>query len=200
MRLNFFAQKLSSPPCKHKCHSTFLSGRELLRVAQVHSSSLKDKLPKVPLDAKNKLVLMGSGNNSASNGCDSKASAAAASEPPAKYESVDIDAERFARMLDAAKSTKQYEELQKLYTDMFKSPVAVCATFKVSPKQDGARSESPELKMDLVYLVLDSIKSLNVAAQKAVIRSVVNCLLDEGRGLLSKDRARCLFILLQVRT
>ena len=27
MWLNFFAQKLSRPPRKHKCHTTFLSGR-----------------------------------------------------------------------------------------------------------------------------------------------------------------------------
>ena len=60
-----------------------------------------------------------------------------------------------------------------------------------------SRSESPELKMDLLYLILDSVKALNVTAQKAVIRSVVNCLLDDGAGLLAKDKTRCLFVLLQ---
>ena len=51
--------------------------------------------------------------------------------------------------------------------------------------------------MDLLYLILDSVKALNVTAQKAVIRSVVNCLLDDGAGLLAKDKTRCLFVLLQ---
>ena len=51
--------------------------------------------------------------------------------------------------------------------------------------------------MDLLYLILDSVKALNVTAQKAVIRSVVNCLLDDGSTLLAKDKTRCLFVLLQ---
>ena len=51
--------------------------------------------------------------------------------------------------------------------------------------------------MDLLYLILDSVKALNVTAQKAVIRSVVNCLLDDGAGLLAKDKTRCLFVLLR---
>lgn len=51
--------------------------------------------------------------------------------------------------------------------------------------------------MELLYLILDSVKALNVTAQKAVIRSVVNCLLDDGSTLLAKDKTRCLFVLLQ---
>jgi hypothetical protein len=100
-------------------------------------------LPKVAADSKNKLVQMGSGNtngisssSSSSNNCDNL------SEPeptPAIYEPVEIDRESFVEMMDRAKSSKNYEEPQKLYLEMFKSPVAVCATFKVDPVQDGAR-------------------------------------------------------------
>ena len=103
-------------------------------------SIFQDKLPKLPNDAKNRLVQIGSGNNN--NNYKNNAVVKAEEDgdvPGSNYDPVDIDRERFVGMLDRAKSSKDFEEITKLYTNMFKSPAGVCSTFKEKPLQDGAK-------------------------------------------------------------
>ena len=104
--------------------------------------SFQDKLPKLPNDAKNRLVQIGSGNNNNNNYKNNAVVVKAEQDedvPGSNYDPVDIDRERFVGMLDRAKSSKDFEEITKLYTDMFKSPAGVCSTFKQKPLQDGAK-------------------------------------------------------------
>ena len=97
-------------------------------------------MPKLPNDAKNRLVQIGSGNNNNNNYMNNAVVKAEDDDVPgSNYDPVDIDRERFVEMLDRAKSTKDFDEITKLYTDMFKSPAGVCSTFKEKPLQDGAK-------------------------------------------------------------
>ena len=165
-----------------------------------------DKLPKVPKDTKNRLVSVG-GSPSHSGGETSKStkdhhhhhgSKSSSSTKSIKNLYKDsINLETFKKMLEEAKSSKDYDKVQEFYSTTFKTALAVCSAFKQKPRQDGARLEDPELKTDFMYLVMDSIKPQPINIQKAVIRSIVQCLLEESSLLLSKDFARCLFILLQ---
>ena len=65
-------------------------------------------MPKLPNDAKNRLVQIGSGNNNNNNVYKDTIVAKAAEETPgSNYDpNVDIDRGRFVSMLDRAKSTK----------------------------------------------------------------------------------------------
>ena len=104
------------------------------------AKNFQDKLPKLPNDAKNRLVQIGSGNNNNNNyKNNSIVKEEDADVPGSNYHPVDIDRERFVAMLDRAKSSKDFEEITRLYTDMFKSPAGVCSTFKEKPLQDGAK-------------------------------------------------------------
>ena len=44
-------------------------------------------------------------------------------------------------------------------------------------EQNGAKKENPELKIDLLHYVLDKIETVNGSVQKAMLKSIVTCLL-----------------------
>ena len=104
----------------------------------------------------------------------------------------------FKSMLQKARQSKDYNDIQEFYSRTFKSPFNLNCTFKKDPYQLDASFESPDLKSDLLYAVLDAIRSLSVSTQKSVIRAVVTCLLDTNSEQISpKDHPRMLYILLQ---
>ena len=73
-------------------------------MTEIRTFTLQDKLPRLPNDAKNRLVQIGSGNNNNNVYKDTKA---AEEVPGSNYDpNVDIDRGRFVSMLDRAKSTK----------------------------------------------------------------------------------------------
>jgi len=48
-------------------------------------------------------------------------------------------------------------------------------------EQNGAKKENPELKIDLLHYVLDKIETVNGSVQKAMLKSIVTCLLGWQR-------------------
>ncbi len=152
-----------------------------------------EKLPHVAPDTRNKLVLHGSGNITEKN----KARSAHKKKIKNYPKPLVTTREEFKELFHRAKRTKDFESLHEFYVTTFKTPMALCATFKKHPHQEGATLESADLKSDLLYAALDAIKQLNVALQKNIVRSIVSCLLEDTAQLLDKDYPRCLYILLQ---
>ena len=153
-----------------------------------------EKLPQVPKDTKNKLVSVGSTKASPK---DHTVTKIAASKTIKNLYKDSITLEAFKSLLEDAKQANDYDKVQAFYSTTFKTALGLCSAFKQRPRQDGARLENPELRMDFMYAVMDAIKAQPIGIQKAVIRAVVQCLLEESTLLLSKDHARSLFILLQ---
>ncbi len=97
----------------------------------------------------------------------------------------------FRALLEEAKKNPQdggQDGLADFYSRTFRTPAAVCATFKSSShsksnkhhsKSGNGKTEPLGLKMDLLYLVWEGIRSQSGQVQKAAIRAVVACLLDE---------------------
>ena len=76
-------------------------------MTEIRTFTLQDKLPRLPNDAKNRLVQIGSGNNNNNVYKDTIVAKAAEEVPGSNYDpNVDIDRGRFVSMLDRAKSTK----------------------------------------------------------------------------------------------
>lgn len=148
-------------------------------------SKESDKLPRLTDDSRNKLMLRSIQPRSGLKG-----------KPKITYDTVEMEKDQFLELVLQAKKTKDHSEVQQFFETTFKNPARLCATFKKTPMQDGARLDDPELDQDLLFAVFDSVKSLNVSVQKTLIRSTVSCLLDDTTQLLAKDQPRTLFILL----
>ena len=80
-------------------------------------------------------------------------------------------------MLSHAKKSKDWAEVEEFYSMAFSNCAAICATFKKDLEQNGAKKENPELKIDLLHYVLDKIEIVNGSVQKAMLKSIVTCLL-----------------------
>ena len=67
--------------------------------------------------------------------------------------------------------------MEEFYAMTFANCANICATFKKDLEQNGAKKENPELKIDLLHYVLDKIETVNGSVQKAMLKSIVTCLL-----------------------
>ena len=83
----------------------------------------------------------------------------------------------FGKILSLAKKSKDWTEVEEFYAMTFANCANICATFKKDLEQNGAKKENPELKIDLLHYVLDKIETVNGSVQKAMLKSIVTCLL-----------------------
>ncbi|XP_050546216.1 probable E3 ubiquitin-protein ligase HECTD2 isoform X2 [Daktulosphaira vitifoliae] len=87
--------------------------------------------------------------------------------------------------------------IQRFYERSFNSFAEICALFKINPNQSGAKLEDPELHLEFIYSVHDSLKDMPNMIHKTVLKSVINALLEKKRSLYEKDEVRALYVLLQ---
>ena len=148
----------------------------------------------MPNTDRNKLVLHGSGNSSPSNPSSADFRAAI----PKYNTETRLSKSELSKLLNQAKKSKEWSEVEEFYSLAFQSCANICATFKKDLEQNGAKRDSPELKVDLLNYVLDKIESMSGSVQKSMLKSIVTCLLDvESNVLYARDYTRALFILLQ---
>ncbi|EEB18379.1 conserved hypothetical protein [Pediculus humanus corporis] len=96
-----------------------------------------------------------------------------------------------------AHQTENYATVQRFYMRTFDSFAEICALFKNDPDQEGGRLEDSDLKMDLINSVHDILRGMPSFIHKAVLKSIVNALIEEERELHSKDNVRAYFVLIQ---
>ncbi|KAF6035865.1 HECTD2 [Bugula neritina] len=89
-----------------------------------------------------------------------------------------------------AKDTENWTELSSMYSLMFHSFAEVNATFKKAPQsQECDTTEESGIQLDLVETVYEILKKAPSDVQKAVLKSIINCLLSD-KGLSETTKAR----------
>ncbi|KAI9562370.1 hypothetical protein GHT06_013335 [Daphnia sinensis] len=113
------------------------------------------------------------------------------------YPSIHMNMEDYMSETERSNQVGDYAQLRTFFLTCFHSYASICATFKRVPDNGGDNAHDPELRMDFLNCVYDSLSSMPNAVHKTALRSIVHALLEEGRKLHSKDDVRALFILLQ---
>ncbi|RWS26545.1 putative E3 ubiquitin-protein ligase HECTD2-like protein [Leptotrombidium deliense] len=89
-----------------------------------------------------------------------------------------------------------YSRVHDFYERTFSSFIELNSLFKVNPEEQNAKSQDPEIKVELLNAVNDGIDDLPSFIRKTVLKGIVSCFTIPVR-LLPKDETRALFILLQ---
>ncbi|XP_046441617.1 probable E3 ubiquitin-protein ligase HECTD2 isoform X4 [Daphnia pulex] len=113
------------------------------------------------------------------------------------YPSIEMNMEDYVSETQRSNQVGDYSQLRTFFLTCFHSYASICATFKRFPDNGGDNEHDPELRMDFLNCVYDSLSTMPGAVHKTALRSIVHALLEEGRKLYSKDDVRALFVLLQ---
>ncbi|CAG0882053.1 unnamed protein product [Darwinula stevensoni] len=99
---------------------------------------------------------------------------------------VDIEKEDFENMVQRARETGNYEEVGKVYTNVFQDFKSISATFKRASDQDSVTSLDSGLNMAFVNAVNDAMIGMPSNIHRIVLKSVFYGIMDESHRVCNQ--------------